>query len=914
MLAFLLISPFSFAQYTLQDADVVVTNGQIMSCSITDFNTASYSNGSIIIPQILDGDTVKKIGTEVLGTDPFANKSITSLTLPSSVQTIGNKAFYNNSISSIDLSSCTALQLIADNAFAHNSISSVNLSACTVLQSIGFKAFYNNSISSLDLSTCTLLQSIGDKAFSYNSIPSLDLSACTILQSIGNSAFYNNSISSLDISTCTALQSIEDKAFSYNSISSFNLPQNIPGYTFNWKDGNNNTYADGATVSNLTLGYTANLTATGSEVSFTIKNAITDAVIQNAVIDLGIYGTRMSNTNGIAIFESVDDIINLPYVVSKDGYSTNGIITIASSSISENVFLCQLYEDTFSLAVCNNELPYILGSQSLTLAGQYTETFTSELGCDSVVTLNLTINSNTGTDVQTACDTYTWIDGVTYTASNNTATHTLVNTAGCDSVVTLNLTINNSTTGIDTQTACDTYTWIDGNTYTASNNIATHTLVNAAGCDSVVNLNLIINNSNTGIDTQTACNTYTWIDGITYTASNNTATHTLVNAAGCDSVVTLNLTINNSNTGVDTQTACDTYTWIDGNTYTVNNNIATHTLVNAAGCDSVVTLNLTINNSNTGIDVQTACDTYTWIDGITYTASNNIATHTLTNAVGCDSVVTLNLTINNSNTGIDTQTACDTYTWIDGNTYTASNNIATHTLISAAGCDSVVTLNLIINNSNTGIDTQTACDTYTWIDGNTYTASNNTAMHTLTNAAGCDSVVTLDLTINPSPIINCPQDTNITSNNIITLPIATPQGGVYTGVGISNNQFDPAGLANGTYTITYTYQDPVTLCEAFCEFDINLGIIGIQDIESNIECNVYPNPTSDACTLSLTLPESQEVIIRLINNLGQQIELRKLNSSKEFNQTFDFSKMAPGVYSILINVGGEQITKRVILK
>ena len=83
------------------------------------------------------------------------------------------------------------------------------------------------------------------------------------------------------------------------------------------------------------------------------------------------------------------------------------------------------------------------------------------------------------------------------------------------------------------------------------------------------------------------------------------------------------------------------------------------------------------------------------------------------------------------------------YTWIDGNTYTPSNNTATHLLTNAAGCDSLVTLDLTISNSTTGIDVKTACDSYTWIDGNTYTTSNNTATHLLTNAAGCDSLVTL---------------------------------------------------------------------------------------------------------------------------------------------------------------------------
>ncbi|MEN8956604.1 MAG: SBBP repeat-containing protein, partial [Flavobacteriales bacterium] len=145
----------------------------------------------------------------------------------------------------------------------------------------------------------------------------------------------------------------------------------------------------------------------------------------------------------------------------------------------------------------------------------------------------------------------------------------------------------------------------------------------------------------TGTDVQTACNSFTWIDGVTYRSSNSTATQTLTNATGCDSVVTLNLTINNSTRGTDVQTACDSYTWIDGVTYTSSNSTATQTLTNSSGCDSVVTLNLTINNSNTGTDVQTACDSYTWINGVTYTSSNNTATQTLTNAAGCDSIVTL---------------------------------------------------------------------------------------------------------------------------------------------------------------------------------------------------------------------------------------------------------------------------------
>ncbi|MCP4520378.1 MAG: choice-of-anchor D domain-containing protein, partial [Cytophagales bacterium] len=110
---------------------------------------------------------------------------------------------------------------------------------------------------------------------------------------------------------------------------------------------------------------------------------------------------------------------------------------------------------------------------------------------------------------------------------------------------------------------------------------------------------------------------------------------------------------------------------------------------------------------------------------------------------------------------LDTQVACNSFTWIDGITYTESNNTATHTLMNQAGCDSIITLDLTINKSDNTLDTQVACNSFTWMDGITYTESNNTATHTLMNQAGCDSVVTLDLTINKLPTIN------ITGNKII---------------------------------------------------------------------------------------------------------------------------------------------------
>ena len=115
------------------------------------------------------------------------------------------------------------------------------------------------------------------------------------------------------------------------------------------------------------------------------------------------------------------------------------------------------------------------GNTSETVTYTITPTGPSPGFCDGLpADFIVTVEPNLfGTDIQAACNSYTWIDGNTYNASNNTATWTITNATGCDSLVTLDLTITNSTTGTDTQSACATYTWIDGNTYNVSKNTAT---------------------------------------------------------------------------------------------------------------------------------------------------------------------------------------------------------------------------------------------------------------------------------------------------------------------------------------------------------------------------------------------------------------------------------------------------------
>lgn len=106
--------------------------------------------------------------------------------------------------------------------------------------------------------------------------------------------------------------------------------------------------------------------------------------------------------------------------------------------------------------------------------------------------------------------------------------------------------------------------------------------------------------------------------------------------------------------------------------------------------------------------------------------------------------------------------ACDTYSW-NGNNYTTSGAY-TATFINALGCDSVHTLNLIINQSTSNLHSQVSCDNFFWpIDGNSYDKSGQYVFNS-TNANGCLHSEILDLIIHKSNQISIEQEICVGEN------------------------------------------------------------------------------------------------------------------------------------------------------
>ncbi len=641
-----------------------------------------------------------------------------------------------------------------------------------------------------------------------------------------------------------------------------------------------------------TVTATGTITVTPSS-SITLSSAVgTDAqtvCINNAIVNITYAVTGATGAT----------VTGLPAGVT--GNYVAGVVTISGTPTASGTFNytitltggCGTVTATGTITVTTNNTAGASTPQTrcinTALSPNLTHTTTGATGIGAATGLPAGVTASWASNTITISGTPT---------ASGTFNYSIPLTGGCGTTVnaTGTITVTPSNTGTALINACDTYTWIDGVTYTSSNSAATYVLTNQVGCDSTVTLNLTINNSNIGTALITACDTYTWIDGLTYTSSNSAATYVLTNQAGCDSTVTLNLTINNSNTGTALITACDTYTWIDGVTYTSSNSAATYVLTNQSGCDSTVTLNITINNSNTSTALINACNSYTWIDGNTYTTSNNTATYTLTNALGCDSIVTLNLTIASFVTGTDVVTACNSFTWIDGNTYSSNNNTATFTIVggSVNGCDSIVTLNLTIASFVTGIDVVTACNSYTWIDGNTFTSSNNSATFTIVGGSvnGCDSIVTLNLTINSA-------NTSVTQG--LGMLTANATGAAYQWLDCDNGFVAIVGETNQSFTPTLSGNYAALITENGCTDSsacFNVFVVGLNANNNISNIGIYPNPVNDIFTVQTTKP----LLIEIYSLEGNLIENRKVNG----NYSFGIGNYANGMYLIkaIDNIGG----------
>jgi len=344
------------------------------------------------------------------------------------------------------------------------------------------------------------------------------------------------------------------------------------------------------------------------------------------------------------------------------------------------------------------------------------------------------------------------------------------------------------------------------------------TIPNVAGCDSIMTLNLIIKPKSFSTIPATICQGQNYLG---YTTA-GTHTDTFVAANGCDSIRTIDLTVIPYSRSIIPATICQGQNYLG---YTTSGTFV-DTLIAANGCDSIRTIDLTVTPYSRSTIPMSICQGQNYF-GHTTTGTfvdTLIATH------GCDSIRTIDLTVNSPSSSIVDTSICPgevSHGYSTGGTYTI-------TLTNAVGCDSSITLNLTVKplpivktNNDTSICkgttfqvSTTGATTYSWLPLTSLTFPDNTSdpvTNTITpiqyivtgTANGCSAKDTLNIGINPLPVVTKSNDVTIckdSSTRIYAIGGLNYQWSPNSSLNFYQNVNDPIAspLVSTTYHVVVT--------------------------------------------------------------------------------------------------------------
>ena len=401
-----------------------------------------------------------------------------------------------------------------------------------------------------------------------------------------------------------------------------------------------------------------------------------------------------------------------------------------------------------------------------TVTTDYEVMVSNTYGCTATATKNVIVSMLDSTSYR---DTICW--NQTYQDANFTVATvqapgtyrydtTYQTAASCDSLVVLFLTVRPmSTPEVVYDTACVSYTW-RGTTYTQSG-VYQDSTMDADGCLRIDTLHLVVREVYDVVQTEAVCESFTWINGVTYTESTNDPVHTIAAATSCDSTVHLHLTVYHAEHEYLEKDTCSYYQW-RGNTYT-ESGLYTFSANDAHGCPYTDTLILSLHYASPASMNAQSCDSYQW-NGTTY-YTTGVYTYGHADVDACWQVDTLHLSITPPAHQSTTLSACETYEW-HGVTYNQSGNyFYSHT--DANGCSQVDTLHLTIHRAVPIVERVIICEpnTYTWHGF----MHNTTGTHTYNyiDEHNCECVDTLYLTVTTEPelLLNMVMDATCNEDN-----------------------------------------------------------------------------------------------------------------------------------------------------
>lgn len=165
-----------------------------------------------------------------------------------------------------------------------------------------------------------------------------------------------------------------------------------------------------------------------------------------------------------------------------------------------------------------------------------------------------------------------------------------------------------------------------------------------------------------------------------------------------------------------------------------------------------------------------------------------------------------------------------------------------------------------------------ACKSYTWIDGNTYNSSVSGINYTATNSLGCDTVFTLNLTIDTV-------DTRVSRSGITLTALNTSLiGANFQWVdcnnnfapinGATSNTFTPNG--NGSYAVAISDPNNSICSDTSSCFLVNS--VGNRESHQLKNVTIYPNPSLSGLVQIEIGDLHKNLNYKVVNSIGQIVD------------------------------------------
>jgi Tfp pilus assembly major pilin PilA len=386
-------------------------------------------------------------------------------------------------------------------------------------------------------------------------------------------------------------------------------------------------------------------------------------------------------------------------------------------------------------------------------------------------------------------------------------------------------------------------------------------------------------------------------------------TAVLTSVNGCDSIVQLDLNVLPVATGTESATICA------GDSYSFNGQLlgetGTYTAVYTAanGCDSIVTLTLTVTPLPQSVFASVVCGGGSFEFNGEVLTESGVYSFLLDGAAvnGCDSMITLFLTIFPiiPPTSVSPVICAGESYEIDGETLTASGTY-TFNLSSSTGCDSVVVVNLTVNPASASAFANTICPGGTYEFNGQILTQPGVYTFTLQNYLGCDSIVTLTLVEDVVAV------TVTLNNGELT---ATSPGSTFQWINCDGNVPIPGAIgstftptATGNYAVIATNSSGCTAVSS-C---ITVVVVSVRDLLSANGWSLQPNPASSYTTVVLKEALTADVALEVFDPAGRLLHQQHI-AAGTYQVTLDVSNFPDGMLMIRL-MSAEGVSSKLLMK